>query len=260
VWPQRRLERIFPKARATQPSSWFDAVAILRGQLSKEVLSKGNMHADAVQKAAFAKEPGAPESVLPGMAYALVVLATLRTLGVQPRYSMASVIFAWILAGTPYLASVFSRARADLDPRNGEALRSLGASSFLRFWHHDFLGTRGAQVEALLQQFWLYLTSFSLVLILNGGPPNETLEVSIFTSMRLGEPRLGRALAYALIQSSLLVLLRIALNRLQGKEAEGPGVVEWGSGFRRSSSGLLVGIVITSVFVVRMGSDLESVD
>lgn len=199
-------------------------------------------------------------SVLPGMAYALVVLATLRTLGVQPRYSMASVIFAWILAGTPYLASVFSRARADLDPRNGEALRSLGASSFLRFWHHDFLGTRGAQVEALLQQFWLYLTSFSLVLILNGGPPNETLEVSIFTSMRLGEPRLGRALAYALIQSSLLVLLRIALNRLQGKEAEGPGVVEWGSGFRRSRSGLLVGIVIASVFVVRMGSDLESVD
>ena len=199
-------------------------------------------------------------SVLPGMTYALLVLVTLRTLGIQQRYSMASVIFAWILAGTPYLASGFSRARGDLDPRNREALESLGASRILRFWHHDFLGTRGAQAEALLQQFWLYLTSFSLVLILNGGPPNETLEVSIFTSMRLGEPRLDRALAFALIQSGLLVFLRIALSRFQSKGSAVPGVAEWGGGFKRSRGGLLVGLAVALVFVVRMGASLESLD
>lgn len=164
--------------------------------------------------------------VMPSFAYALMVLFTLRLLQVQDRYSMHSVFFAWVLAGVPFLSLAISQARADLDPREKEALQSLGARPFQVWVHLHFVRILPSQFQALLQQFWLYLTSFSLVMILSGGPPNETLEVAIFTSIRLDQVNLARALSLSIWQAAILVGLRLGLQFLYPSH---PTVgLEWG--------------------------------
>ncbi len=161
--------------------------------------------------------------VMPGFAYALIVLLSSRVMGIQDRYSMRSVFAAWVLAGVPFLTLAIREALQDLDPREKEALQSLGANPRQVWFHFDWIRTLPAQSAALLQQFWLYLTSFSLVMILSGGPPNETLEVAIYTSVRLDQVNLGRALALCLWQAVLLIVLRFSL---QTKTHTG---LEWGA-------------------------------
>ncbi len=150
--------------------------------------------------------------VLPGFAYALLTLFALRFLQVTPRYSMFSVLIAWIIAGVPYLTLTFRQALLDLDYREKEALQTLGANPIQAWFYFDFKRTLPSQAAALLQQFWLYLTSFSLVMILSGGPPYETLEVAIFTSMRLDQVDLTRAWALGLWQLIILASLRWCLK------------------------------------------------
>jgi thiamine transport system permease protein len=161
--------------------------------------------------------------VLPGFAYALVVLSSLRWMGVSQRYSMLSVMLAWIIAGTPYLTLTIENAIRDLDFREKEALQTLGAGPLRSFYHFEFLRTFPAQGFALLQQFWLYLTSFSLVMILSGGFPNETLEVGIYTSIRLDHIDLNHAFALGIWQMLILIPLRFILNCFKAV----PQATEW---------------------------------
>ncbi len=156
--------------------------------------------------------------VLPGFGYALLVLTTLRFLQIESRYSMLSVLFAWVLAGVPFLALAFREAEADLDRREKEALETLGANAKQSWFHFEFIRTLPAQIAALLQQFWLYLTSFSLVMILSGGPPNETLEVAIYTSVRLDQVNLTHARVLALWQGLILIAVRLALRSKRVRE------------------------------------------
>ncbi len=160
-------------------------------------------------------------AVLPGMFYAWVVLVLLRHLAPDFRFSMIAVTLAWILAGIPYLSVAFSEGIGDLDPRNREAMMSLGASRFRLWWHHDFLQTVPVQASALLQQLWHILTSFSIVMILGGGPPRETLEVAIYTSMRLDRVDPGLAAALAFWQALILLILRGFIGRLRSRPVTG---------------------------------------
>lgn len=155
--------------------------------------------------------------VLPGFAYALITLTSLRFAGVEHRYSMASVCIAWVIAGVPYLTLATHSAKADLDSRLKEAVQSLGASPLRAFYEFEIRNTWLAQGNALLQQLWLYLTSFSLVMILSGGFPNETLEVGIFTSVRLDRVDFTHALALGIWQMLILIPLRLALSRVRSR-------------------------------------------
>jgi ABC-type Fe3+ transport system permease subunit len=152
--------------------------------------------------------------ILPGFGFALITLSSLRFLGIEHRYGMFTVLLAWVLAGTPYLALAHQSAIRDLDLRQKEAIESLGAGPIRAFFHFEFLRTLPAQAHALLQQLWLYFTSFSLVMILSGGFPNETLEVGIYTSVRLDHVDLTHAWALGIWQFVFLVPLRLLLNRL----------------------------------------------
>jgi thiamine transport system permease protein len=160
-------------------------------------------------------------AVLPGMFYAWVVLVLLRHLAPDFRFSMIAVALAWILAGIPYLAVTFSEGIGDLDPRNREAMMSLGASRLRLWWHHDLLQTLPVQASALLQQLWHILTSFSIVMILGGGPPHETLEVAVYTSMRLDRVDPGLAAALAFWQALILISLRIMIRRFRAAPVTG---------------------------------------
>jgi thiamine transport system permease protein len=174
-------------------------------------------------------------ALLPGMAYALLTLTLLRVCGARDLYSLRSVILAWALAGALYIASGWVALVRDLDPRQKEALRVLGAGPMRAFFLHEFLRTRSGQWELLLQQVWLCFTSFSLVLILNGGPPHETLEVAIYSALRLGNGSMERAVALALWQGILLFGLRWVSRGLLAPGAGGPAPTgEW-TGARRGA-------------------------
>jgi thiamine transport system permease protein len=160
-------------------------------------------------------------SVLPGMFYALIVLRLLKLLAPDLRYSGLAVCLAWILAAVPFLAAAIGEGIRDLDPRGREAMRSLGAGGWKLWWHHDVLPTWRTQTSALLQQLAIFLTSFSIVVILGGGPPNETLEVGIFTSVRLDRVDPGKAWAMAFWQSLLLICIQFLLLRLRGQGVRG---------------------------------------
>jgi thiamine transport system permease protein len=182
--------------------------------------------------------------VLPGFAYALITLFLLRSIGVEHRYSMFSVTIAWIMAGTPYLILAFENVIQDLDFRQKEAMQTLGASPLKSFYHFEFSNTLHAQGFALLQQFWLYLTSFSLVMILSGGFPNETLEVAIYTSVRLDHVDLNHALALGIWQMLLLIPIRILLTRLQKLTR----VSEWSRPTLKEPSRMR-GLIFTSLLI-----------
>jgi ABC-type Fe3+ transport system permease subunit len=130
---------------------------------------------------------------------------------------MQSVLWAWILAGTPYLTAGIALGIRDLAPRNREAMRVCGAGPVQVFWNHEFRGTLSVQVSVALQQMWFYLTSFSLVMILSGGPPAETLEVAIYSAVRLGNVDYSQALALALVQGAFLFTLRFSVGRLNSR-------------------------------------------
>ena len=196
--------------------------------------------------------------VLPGFGYALITLSSLRFLHVENRYGMSSVLFAWILAGTPYLALALQTATRDLDFRQKEALISLGASPARAFYHFEFSRTLPAQAHALLQQLWLYFTSFSLVMILSGGFPNETLEVGIYTSVRLDHVDMSHAWALGLWQLAFLVPLRLLINRLHSPSL----VSEWSKVSARSKNFLKIGkggaVILGAIAIVASQGTLDT--
>ncbi len=180
-----------------------------------------------------------PLIILPGMFYAFLVLLLLRPFPPEFRFSGASVVLAWILCGVPYLTLVLSEGIRDLDPRQGEAMRSLGAGGFRLWLNRDFIPTLPVQAAAVLHQVWLYFTSFSIVVMLGGGPPNETIEVAVYSALQLDRVDFTRAGALAFWQVIFLVTLRILLQRIPRARVLG---IEWGSRSRQKHprSGLAI--------------------
>jgi len=196
-------------------------------------------------------------SVLPGMAYALAVVLVLRGLRVENPYSMRSVVIAWVLAGIPYLASGMAEGIRDLGIRRREALKVLGARPWQVWWHHEFRGTAMVQVSLVLQQLWFYLTSFSLVLILGGGPPSETLEVGIYSSVRLGNPDFSKAMALVVLQAGLLLLVRGFARGVQSR-IQSPRALGEGFGVQSDRLGrMAVGVLILGLLGASVGLGLD---
>ena len=123
--------------------------------------------------------------VLPGFVFAFLTLFVLKILGVVELYSLTSVLLAWVLAGTPFVATGLLVVLNDLDPREVEAMQTLGAEGIQLSRFYFLPKIRPALASVLFHQAWLLLTSFSIVALLNGGPPHETLEVAIYNSVRM---------------------------------------------------------------------------
>gem|GEM_PF-2100908 len=174
--------------------------------------------------------------ILPSFLYALFVIVLFRQFRqfdpLFELYSMRTVWVAWVLVAIPFLSVSLARAWRDLDPREDEMMRVLGANRWQRWIRYEIPKMAPTIRSALLHQMWLYLTSFTLVVILGGGPPNETLEVGVYSSVRLDEWNVARALAFSIWQGLLLVVLRLALSR--SRSSEMTVGLEWA---RRGASG-----------------------
>jgi thiamine transport system permease protein len=172
--------------------------------------------------------------ILPGFMMALLVLGIQKKMGVVDRYGWHSVVAGWVLMGVPYVALGWLRAIDDIDDREIDAFRSLGGGPRPLFLRMILPKTWPMLQSLLTHQFYWYLVSFTLVAILGGGPPNENLEVAIYSSVHYSRSRIVEALAYACWQVLLLAAIRGLLKgiakrtRLETLESPlDPGTMEW---------------------------------
>ncbi|MBS1958700.1 MAG: ABC transporter permease subunit [Bdellovibrionales bacterium] len=146
--------------------------------------------------------------IVPGLLVALVVLGGQKHLGIIDRYGLHAIIIAWVIMGVPYLTLGWLRAIDDVDDREIDLYRTLGATKF-KLFTGLLLRKSFPMVQSLMvHQFYWYLVSFSLVGVLGGGPPNETLEVAIYSAVHYDKVRTVEALCYAIWQIFLLAIVR----------------------------------------------------
>lgn len=155
--------------------------------------------------------------VLPGAFVALLVLGAQKWLGVVDRYGWHSIVVAWVLLGVPYITLGWLRAIDDLDDRELEAFQSLGADRRTLFFKLIFPKTWPMLQSLCVHQFYSYLVSFTLVAILGGGAPTETLEVGIYTAVHFERARMLHLIAMGLWQMLGIASVRILLNLISRK-------------------------------------------
>ncbi|MFN3929653.1 MAG: thiamine/thiamine pyrophosphate ABC transporter permease ThiP, partial [Thermoflexus sp.] len=92
--------------------------------------------------------------------------------------------------------------------------QSLGLSALQRFAHIDWPANRTTLPGLGAIIFLLAFTSFPVVLLLGGGPANQTLEVAIYSAVRLDFDLRG-AVTLALVQIGICGgIVMLAMMRL----------------------------------------------
>ena len=135
------------------------------------------------------------------------LIATLT--GTRPDFSLFGlfgIVLAHAVLNGAYAARVLL-ARLDALPAAQLKLgQSLGLSSLTRFFVLDWPALAAALPGLAAVIFLLCFTSFPIVLMLGGGPANQTLEVAIYSAVRL-DFDLGRAVTLALVQLGSCALI-----------------------------------------------------
>ncbi len=121
------------------------------------------------------------------------------------RFSISAVILAHAVFNAPWIAWNVSRAISREGFDGFDLARSMGASRFEAYRAGLAPAVRSALGESTLQAFSWSAMSFAIVLAIGGGPPNETLEVALFASVRYGSIERVQAIAVALWQIVLVM-------------------------------------------------------
>ena len=134
-------------------------------------------------------------------------------------YGLAGILIAHVFFNLPLAARLFL-AQLDRVPsehwRNASQL-GLGQWTVFRLIEWPFMRSHLAAVSGLV--FMLCVTSFTLVLLLGGGPAATTIEVAIYQSLRFDfDPQ--RAVILALIQLLLTAALLALLALFGGRPDE----------------------------------------
>ena len=114
------------------------------------------------------------------MNIALMHLFGLATPPVVFTGTLAAILLAHIFYNTTIVIRIVGNAISHLDPRLGQAARTLGANPARVFWRITLALLRPSILAAALLVFIFDFTSFGVILLL-GGPGFSTLEVAIYT-------------------------------------------------------------------------------
>ncbi len=175
----------------------------------------------------------------------------LARLGIETEwmYSFRAVVLAHVFFNAPFVAISVAESRAQIPESRLEFARSLGAGQFAVFRFVTWPGVRFAAFASTLQSFTLCCMSFSLVLLLGGGPPNQTIEVALYGALRNASLELGRAQGLALWQVFLTAIPWGILLWLEARRPAAEGRIEMrlerGRHFRR---GFLLLLSLAFVF------------
>jgi len=114
-------------------------------------------------------------------------------------FGLYGILLAHLILDGTFAARILL-SRLDANPATRlKTGRSLGLGAVRRFMVLDWPAMRGAIPGLSAIIFLLAFTSFPIVLLLGGGPANQTLEVAIYSSVRLNFD-LGAAVALSLTQ------------------------------------------------------------
>jgi thiamine transport system permease protein len=159
------------------------------------------------------KIPYGIPSVVAG--FSMIALLRSHSLFEGLSYSASGVVLTHVILNTPWIALALLQATAQIPKQRRETARLLGASAW-QHWKRVDWPVIEARLPGLLHQvFALCLTSFAIVLLVGGGPPVETLEVWIYSRMRLGAIQESQAIVGALVQLGVLVLAAIVFAGIQ---------------------------------------------
>lgn len=156
-----------------------------------------------------------------------------------PLYGLGGILAAHVILDGALAARVLL-ARLDTVPsprlKTGQ---SLGLSAWRRFAVIDWPAIRGAFPGLAAIIFLLAFTSFPIVLLLGGGPANQTLEVAIYSAVRLNFD-LAAAVRLAVVQivvCGAIILVASALAPVPStlgraalsswRDRAGPRLVQW---------------------------------
>ena len=149
--------------------------------------------------------------------------AALLSAGVEQPFSiygLSGILIAHVFFNLPLAVRFFL---AGLERMPGEYWRmsaALGMNSLSTFRFIEWPVVRRLVPGVAGLIFMLCATSFTLVLLLGGGPAATTIEVAIYQALRFDfDP--PRAIALSLMQIAMTGLLLVLLSFLPGAEAEG---------------------------------------
>jgi thiamine transport system permease protein len=131
----------------------------------------------------------------------------------NPAFGLSGILFAHVVLDGAFAARIML-ARLDAIPTSRlKTGKSLGLSPWQRFAILDWLALRSTVPGLAAIIFLLAFTSFPIVLLLGGGPANQTLEVAIYAAVRQDFDLVGAVLLAAtqIAVCSLVILAASAL-------------------------------------------------
>lgn len=132
----------------------------------------------------------------------------------SPAYGLSGILLAHVILDGAFAARILL-ARLDAIPHSRLKMgQSLALNAWQRFALIDWPALRGSLPGLGAIIFLLAFTSFPIVLLLGGGPANQTLEVAIYTAVRLDFDLAG-AVRLALTQiaiCSIVILIASAFT------------------------------------------------
>ncbi len=131
----------------------------------------------------------------------------------NPAFGLSGILFAHVVLDGA-LAARIMLARLDAIPASRlKTGQSLGLSAWQRFAIIDWPALRGTIPGLAAIIFLLAFTSFPIVLLLGGGPANQTLEVAIYAAVRQDFDLAG-AVVLAATQIAVCSLVILAASAL----------------------------------------------
>lgn len=128
-------------------------------------------------------------------------------------FGLSGILFAHVVLNGAFAARILL-ARLDSIPTSRLKIgQSLGLSAWQRFSIIDWPALRGTLPGLAAIIFLLTFTSFPIVLLLGGGPANQTLEVAIYAAVRQDFDLLG-AVRLALTQIAVCSVVILAASAL----------------------------------------------
>jgi len=132
-------------------------------------------------------------------------------------YGLHGVILAHMFFNVPLLIRIFLPQLEAIPVAHHRLARQLNMTEFSRFRHIEWPQIRSAMPASALLVFLFCFTSFSLVLMLGGGPKVTTMEVEIYAAIRFSFD-LVAASGLSLLQftcAAMVVSVIAILNRKQ---------------------------------------------
>lgn len=196
----------------------------------------------------------------------------LAVLGVETPFSiygLSGILLAHVFFNLPLAARLILPGLERLPPEYWKTAANLGMGGLGLFRLVEWPAMRRSAAGAGALVFMLCATSFTLVLVLGGGPAATTLEVAIYQALRFDfDP--GRAVLLSAIQIGLTLAVMAGLKLIStpadagDTKGGGPARPDVAGGLRAlpdalliTSAGLFVAGPIAAVIVAGLGADLQ---